>query len=105
MPPSACLLSLYIQQVLGWSALKTGVSSQQIGCAVGVSILSAIATTHTSDLLKTGTALPFALTSGFRAAFAVAAVLTLVGVVVTLVVIRRSDVEVAAAAEPPLETA
>jgi hypothetical protein len=32
-------------------------------------------------------------------------VLALVGVVVTLVVIRRSDVDVAPAAEPALETA
>jgi len=80
-------------------------TSQQIGGAVGIAILSTIATTRTSDLLTTGTALPFALTSGFRAAFAVAAVLALVGVVVTLVVIRRSDVDVAPAAEPALETA
>jgi EmrB/QacA subfamily drug resistance transporter len=80
-------------------------TSQQIGGAVGVAILSTIATTRTSDLISSGTAAPFALTSGFRAAFAVAAGLTLVGVIVTLLVIRTQDIVAAPAAEPALENA
>jgi EmrB/QacA subfamily drug resistance transporter len=75
-------------------------TSQQIGGAVGVAILSTIATTRASDLIASGTAAPFALTSGFRAAFAVAAAFTLVGVIVTLLVIRTQDIVAAPAAEP-----
>ena len=80
-------------------------TSQQIGGAVGVAILSTIATTRTSDLIASGTASPLALTSGFRAAFAVAAGLTLLGVIVTLVVIRTQDIVGAPNAEPALENA
>jgi EmrB/QacA subfamily drug resistance transporter len=80
-------------------------TSQQIGGAVGVAILSTVATTRTSDLISSGTAVPFALTSGFRAAFAVAAGLTILGVIVTLVVIRTQDIVAAPAPEPALENA
>ncbi len=80
-------------------------TSQQIGGAVGIAILSTIATTRTSDLITSGTAAPLALTSGFRAAFAVAAGLALVGVIVTLVVIRTRDIVTSRAPEPALDNA
>ncbi len=80
-------------------------TSQQIGGAVGVAILSTIATTRTSDLISSGTAAPLALTSGFRAAFAVAAGLTLLGVIVTLVVIRTQDIVTSPAPEATLDNA
>src|SRR5215203_5373842 len=44
-------------------------TSQQVGGALGVAVLSTIATTTTSDAVSTGTAVPFALTDGFQAAF------------------------------------
>ena len=44
-------------------------TSQQIGGAVGIAILSTIAVSTTDDALATGTAVPAALTDGFQAAF------------------------------------
>ncbi|HEX2292263.1 MAG TPA: DHA2 family efflux MFS transporter permease subunit, partial [Gaiellaceae bacterium] len=44
-------------------------TSQQIGGALGIAALSAIATSTTSDAVSSGTAVPNALTNGFEAAF------------------------------------
>jgi EmrB/QacA subfamily drug resistance transporter len=61
-------------------------TSQQIGGALGVAILSTVATTRTQSL--TGENPINALTDGFQAAFAVAAGMALVGLVATLVLVR-----------------
>ena len=66
-------------------------TSQQVGGALGVAVLSTIATTTTSDAVSTGTAVPFALTDGFQAAFIAAAAIAVVGVLAALVLIRRDD--------------
>jgi EmrB/QacA subfamily drug resistance transporter len=66
-------------------------TSQQIGGAVGIAALSTIATTRTSDAVAGGTALPFALTDGFQAAFIAAAAITFVGILVSLFLIRRDE--------------
>ena len=55
-------------------------TSQQIGGAVGLAILSSVATTRTNNLLATGTAPPVALTEGFRLAFMVGVGFAIVGV-------------------------
>jgi hypothetical protein len=77
-------------------------TSQQIGGALGVAIASTIATTHTKTLLEEGASRAAALTGGFNWAFWVASIFVFVGFVVTVTVLRRSDVpaEAAAAAGP-----
>ena len=80
-------------------------TSQQIGGAVGIAVLSTIATTRTSDEVHAGTALPFALTDGFQAAFLAGAAIALVGVLVSLFVVRREDLtpQEVVVAEPVFE--
>jgi EmrB/QacA subfamily drug resistance transporter len=66
-------------------------TSQQIGGALGIAALSAIATSTTSDEVANGTALNFALTDGFQGAFVAGATVALVGVLVALLVVSRRD--------------
>ena len=54
-------------------------TSQQIGGAVGIAILSTIATSTTSDEVASGTPVPAALTEGFRHAFWAGAAIAFVG--------------------------
>ncbi|HEX2125284.1 MAG TPA: MFS transporter [Thermoleophilaceae bacterium] len=66
-------------------------TSQQIGGALGIAVLSAVATSTTDDALASGTPVPAALTDGFQAAFVGAAAIALAGVLVALIVVRRQD--------------
>jgi EmrB/QacA subfamily drug resistance transporter len=66
-------------------------TSQQIGGALGIAALSAIATSTTSDAVSTGTAVSLALTDGFQAAFIAGAAVAFVGVLVALFVVDRRD--------------
>jgi EmrB/QacA subfamily drug resistance transporter len=67
-------------------------TSQQIGGALGLAVLSTIATTRTNDVMATGqSTLPNALTEGFQSAFLGGAVIAALGVVATLVLIRTRD--------------
>src|SRR5690349_9611643 len=67
-------------------------TSQQIGGALGLAVLSTIATSRTDDVMATGAStLPNALTEGFQAAFLGGAVIATLGVVATLVLIRTRD--------------
>jgi MFS family permease len=72
-------------------------TSQQIGGALGLAVLVTVATSYTNDLLSGGTQPPEALTSGFTRAFWVGAAVAFVGVVTTLIVLRRDELERAAA--------
>ena len=72
-------------------------TSQQIGGALGLAVLVTVATSYTNDLLGGGTQPPEALTSGFTRAFWVGAAVAFVGVVTTLIVLRRDELERAAA--------
>jgi EmrB/QacA subfamily drug resistance transporter len=65
--------------------------SQQIGGALGIAALSAIATSTTNDSIASGTARATALTDGFQAAFIGATGVALAGILVALLVVRRSD--------------
>jgi EmrB/QacA subfamily drug resistance transporter len=67
-------------------------TSQQIGGALGVAIAATIANTHTKTLLAEGSARGAALTGGFDWAFWVGSAFAIVGLVVTVVILRRSDV-------------
>ena len=78
-------------------------TSQQIGGALGIAVLSAIATSATSDAFAGGTAQPQALVDGFTRAFWVAAIAAAVGVAAIAVFVRRS--ELVQAAEPAAEPA
>jgi EmrB/QacA subfamily drug resistance transporter len=74
-------------------------TSQQIGGALGLALLTTVATTHTSNLLADGTPQAQALTDGFSLGFWVAAGFALVSFVTTLVVLRQDDLP-AVRAEP-----
>jgi EmrB/QacA subfamily drug resistance transporter len=82
-------------------------TSQQIGGALGIAALSAIAASSTNDAVATGSSLPVALTDGFEAAFWAAAAVTFVGILVSLFVVRGSDLaeEAVPEAVPVLEAA
>ncbi len=73
-------------------------SSQQIGGALGLAILSTVAASTTSDALPAGAPSAAeqssALVDGFQAAFAVGAGLMIVGVLITALFVRRRDVAV-----------
>ncbi|MBA3374568.1 MAG: MFS transporter [Actinobacteria bacterium] len=71
-------------------------TSQQIGGAVGIAILSTIATTTTANEVATGTQLPVALTDGFQAAFWAGAAVGLAGVLVSVFLVRGRDLQPAA---------
>jgi EmrB/QacA subfamily drug resistance transporter len=67
-------------------------TSNQIGGALGLAVLSALATTQTKDALATGAStVPNALTEGFQSAFLGGAVFAALGVVATLTLIRTRD--------------
>ena len=74
-------------------------TSQQIGGALGLALLTTVATTRTTNLLDSGTPPPEALTSGFSIAFWVAAGFGLASLITTLVVLRQKDLP-AVGAEP-----
>jgi EmrB/QacA subfamily drug resistance transporter len=67
-------------------------TSQQIGGALGLAVLSAIAISRTDDVMASGnSSLTNGLTEGFQAAFLGGAGIALLGFVLTLVLIRGSD--------------
>jgi MFS family permease len=83
-------------------------TSQQIGGALGIAALSAIATRQTGDSIASGSSQAVALTDGFQSAFYAAAGVALVGILVALIVVGRVDLDVAAPEaepEPVLEAA
>ena len=66
-------------------------TSQQIGGALGLAVLSTIATTRTHDVLATGVPLPHALNEGFQSAFLAGSVIAALGFAATLILIRNRD--------------
>ena len=70
-------------------------TSQQVGGALGLAILATVATSRTDDVLAAAggdpRALPDALVEGFQSAFLGAALIAVIGLVLTLVLIRSSD--------------
>jgi EmrB/QacA subfamily drug resistance transporter len=91
IPLSLSALTVVEDRITGISSglLNT---SQQIGGALGVAIMSTIATTHSETLLQEGRSQPEALTGGYNWAFWVAAGFMVTGAIITLVVLRNRDV-------------
>jgi EmrB/QacA subfamily drug resistance transporter len=68
-------------------------TSQQIGGAVGIAILSTIAVSTTDDAVAQGTAIPVALTDGFVNAFWAGAGIALAGLLVSIFMVRGRDLQ------------
>jgi EmrB/QacA subfamily drug resistance transporter len=75
-------------------------TSQQVGGALGIAALSAIATSTTGDEVATGTARAVALTDGFQAAFLAGAIVGVVGILVALFIVRGRDIATEASPAP-----
>jgi hypothetical protein len=90
-------VSINIAALAGIEADQAGLgsglitTSQQIGGALGIAILSSVAVSHTSSAARSGAAIPDALVTGFHAAFWVGAAVAALGVVASLVLIRREE--------------
>jgi len=85
------MVSAQVAAFSGVAERETGLASgivnttQEIGGALGVAVLSSVALTRSNDLLAgVDVSLPVALTDGFQAAYAAGAVLALAGCVVAL---------------------
>jgi EmrB/QacA subfamily drug resistance transporter len=81
-------------------------TSQQIGGALGIAALSAVATSTTTSDISSGTTPAFALTNGFQDAFIAGAIVAFVGVLVSIFVVSRRDLtEEVPEVEPAFEQA
>ncbi len=104
-------VSVTIAAVAGTKPEEAGLASglintsQQIGGAVGIAILSTIAVSTTSDAVASGTENAVALTEGFQAAFWAGAAIAFAGVLVSLFLVRGRDFQEqeARAVEPAFE--
>ena len=74
-------------------------TSQQIGGALGIAILSSVAVAQTGSAARAGDSVPVALTTGFHAAFWVGTAIAALGVVASAVLIRKEELVAAPAVE------
>ncbi len=68
-------------------------TSQQVGGALGLAILAAIANGRTDSLTESGSSLPVALTEGFQAALLVGSGFAVIGAILAFTLVRGRDVE------------
>jgi EmrB/QacA subfamily drug resistance transporter len=93
-----CFVPISIAALAGVRQAEAGIASglintsQQIGGAVGIALLSTIAISRTEDEVAAGVAVPQALTSGFQLAFWVGAGIAIAGVVAALTLIRQEEI-------------
>jgi MFS family permease len=103
-----CFVPITIGAVAGTGHDEAGLASglintsQQIGGALGIAVLSTVAISYTEDLLAGGTSEPTAAVEGFQRAFWVGAVIAFVGVLASIFLVRDEDIRVS---EPSLEPA
>ena len=101
-----CFVPISIAALAGVSKAEAGLASglintsQQIGGAVGIALLSTVAITRTENEFAAGAARPEALTSGFQLAFWVGTAIALAGVAAALVLIRQEEIAHAGEAAP-----
>lgn len=106
-----CFVPISIAALAGVRQAEAGLASglintsQQIGGAVGIALLSTIAISRTETEVAAGAAVPQALTSGFQLAFWVGAGIALAGVVAALVLIRQEEIAAVHEPRPALEPA
>jgi EmrB/QacA subfamily drug resistance transporter len=102
---SFSFVPISIAALAGIEAKDAGLASglvnttQQIGGALGIAVLSSVAIAQTNNATKTGDAVPTALTSGFQAAFWVGAGVAAVGVLASIFLIRNDELAAAPAYE------
>jgi EmrB/QacA subfamily drug resistance transporter len=68
-------------------------TSQQVGGALGLAVLAAIANSRTDSLAESGTSMPVALTEGFQSALLVGAGFAIFGAVLALLLVGGGDAE------------
>jgi EmrB/QacA subfamily drug resistance transporter len=106
-----CFVPITIAAMVGTDETDAGLGSglintaQQIGGALGIAVLSTVATSVMKDDVATGVAVPQASVNGFVDAFWVGAGIAFVGILVSVFLVRRSELESQPAIEPALEGA
>ena len=104
-----CFVPISIAALAGVGREEAGLASglinttQQIGGAVGIALLSTIAITRTDNKLAVGTAVPDAMVAGFQLAFLVGAAIAAAGLVAALLLIRDEELTVGPQPEPEPE--
>jgi MFS family permease len=68
-------------------------TTQQVGGALGLAVLATLSASRTNDLLGQGEVAVEAMTSGYRLAFGVGAVLVTVAIVIAVTVLRQRTPE------------
>jgi EmrB/QacA subfamily drug resistance transporter len=83
------------------SGLASGLlnTSRFVGAAIGLAILTTLATSHTHSEIASGTNPAHALTDGFQLQFGVGAIFCLAGAIAAIVMLRPRRPDVAAAGE------
>jgi predicted MFS family arabinose efflux permease len=104
-------VSISIAALAGIEAKDAGVASgllntsQQIGGALGIAILSSVAVAQTGDAARSGAGTAVALTEGFHAAFWVGTAVALLGLLAAVVLVRTDELAAVGAEAAPLEAA
>lgn len=75
-------------------------TSQQVGAALGLALLSSIAMAHADTAERAGQPASVALTGGLQVAFGAGALVALVGVAAVLLLLRRDEADAPTPAEP-----
>ena len=102
---SFAFVSVSIAALAGIEAKDAGLASgmintsQQIGGALGIAILSSVAVAQTGSAARAGDSVPEALTTGFHAAFWVGTAIAALGVIASAVLIRKEELVAAPAVE------
>jgi len=68
-------------------------TSQQVGGALGLAILAAVANSRTDSVVEAGSSLPVALTEGFQTALMVGSAFAVLGAVLALLLVDGREVE------------